>query len=435
MALSSTVHWDVRVGGNNANGGGFNFSSTGTDYTQRDTPQVVYTDLVIGGTNTNLTSAANPFTSAHVGNVINITGGTGFTTGRYEIMSVAGSTATMDRAVGTASSTGGTGNLGGGLQTLQTAHTARVAGNVIWLKTGTYTLTVEFGTTTNVSVYGYGTAHGDNGRATVTTATDSINLFQFSAGGVDEYSFRNLDLTNTATTKGNGFQNNNFNGPPFLSVSNCTLTGFNEGIVATNNSMNITLDQVSIVNSVSRAINFGAGFLRAYGCNFKGTTSSAVVFTNTGGGRVLIFLVSCLITGSAQEGIKTDSAGGDWQVVLINCTVAGNTLHGIHSGAATANVVYPGYTVLNSVIYGNGGYGWNMSVASVSKLCGFFSYANAFGGNTSGARNNVPAGIGEITLTANPFTNSAGGDYTLNNTAGGGALCRGAGYPNPFPGT
>jgi hypothetical protein len=48
--------------------------------------QIAYTDLVIGATTTNLTSAGNPFTSAHVGNTINITSGT--TTGFLDIGAV-----------------------------------------------------------------------------------------------------------------------------------------------------------------------------------------------------------------------------------------------------------------------------------------------------------------------------------------------------------
>lgn len=70
-----------------------------------------YTDIVINGAdNTIITSAAQPFTSAHVGLSIKITGGTGFTAGTYEVLSVAGGNATLDAAVGTVASTGGTGH-------------------------------------------------------------------------------------------------------------------------------------------------------------------------------------------------------------------------------------------------------------------------------------------------------------------------------------
>ena len=88
MAFTATTEWDVRTTGSDSNGGAFDTASTGTDYSQRDTPLISYTDLVIGSTNTQLTSAANPFTAAHVGNIINVTGGTGFTVQRVQVVSV-----------------------------------------------------------------------------------------------------------------------------------------------------------------------------------------------------------------------------------------------------------------------------------------------------------------------------------------------------------
>lgn len=66
------------------------------------------TDLVIGSTNTQVTSAARPFSSSDVGRWLIITAGTNFTTGPARIVSVSGVTAQIDRAAGTASSTGGT---------------------------------------------------------------------------------------------------------------------------------------------------------------------------------------------------------------------------------------------------------------------------------------------------------------------------------------
>lgn len=84
------------------------------DYSRTATARYTYTDLVIDAvTNTKVTSAANPFTQKDVGNVINITGGTGFTVDRYVIHSVAAGVATLNSAVGTLGATGGTGTLGG----------------------------------------------------------------------------------------------------------------------------------------------------------------------------------------------------------------------------------------------------------------------------------------------------------------------------------
>lgn len=86
----------------------------GVDYSGFATPRVQFTDLVIGATSTQFTSAANPVTVAMIGNVVAITDGIGFIRQRVIITDLTGAaTAVCDKSVGTASSTGGTGNLGG----------------------------------------------------------------------------------------------------------------------------------------------------------------------------------------------------------------------------------------------------------------------------------------------------------------------------------
>ena len=41
--------------------------------------------------------------------------------------------------------------------------------------------------------------------------------------------------------------------------------------------------------------------------------------------------------------------------------------------------------------------------------------------------------IDPIALSANPFTDTANGDFTLNSEAGGGALLKGKGIPTTLP--
>ena len=94
----------------------------------------------------------------------------------------------------------------------------------------------------------------------------------------------------------------------------------------------------------------------------------------------------------------------------------------------------------NNVYYGNSLYGLNLTAAFAATIANntkIVDANNAFGGNTSGARNNVAAGAAEVTLTGDPCTNAASGDFTLNSTAGAGAACRGVGWPSalPYPGS
>ena len=76
------------------------------------TPAFSYTDLVIQGTNTQVTSINRPFLATDVGKTLTITGGTGFTPGTPTISSVStAGIATLSGSAGTAFSQGGTATL------------------------------------------------------------------------------------------------------------------------------------------------------------------------------------------------------------------------------------------------------------------------------------------------------------------------------------
>jgi hypothetical protein len=414
MALSATTQWDVRTTGSDSNGGGFDPASTGTDYSQQDSPQVAYTDLVIGATTTQLTSSAHPFTSAHVGNVMKITGGTGFTVQRVQINSVSSGVATCDKSCGTASSTGGTGNLGGSVATPGAAPL--VAGNTLWLKTGTYTLTVPlFPGQIQWNLYGYSSTHGDNGTATLTTATDSTPLIHTPAG--QPFNIANIAFTNTATTKSDGMTGGG-SGADQMTVTNCSFTGLVNGI----NAYGTTL--LAVHNT---AITGGSGNAIA--------TSGALIVSDSfisGNGVGLsissspnAFVINTVIVNGTGNGIFMNGAG---VFTLLNSTVANNASHGISVNGSLVGL----FRFQSNVVYGNGGKGINGTGLTYSSL---FLSNNAWGSNASGNYGTgIPAGAGDKTLTADPFTNSAGGDYSLNSTAGGGALCKGAGFPGVFPG-
>ena len=113
-----------------------------------------------------------------------------------------------------------------------------------------------------------------------------------------------------------------------------------------------------------------------------------------------------------------------------------NTSDGLSSPGSTYLQVP--ITIYNNVFYGNGGYGVNFGGLSPSALPRYgLIVDNAFRSNTSGNYNlgslgySVGVSLGDITLTANPFTSA--GVFTLNSTAGGGALLKAAGFPGVTP--
>jgi hypothetical protein len=132
-------------------------------------------------------------------------------------------------------------------------------------------------------------------------------------------------------------------------------------------------------------------------------------------------------TGGSSVGITLASSGA---ATLLFNVIYGNGSHGIST--VTAALVRGALVARNNIVMSNGGYGWDQVSVIVRPDFPWIDY-NAFYNNTSGARNNINASPNDVTLTADPFTNAAGADFTLNNTAGGGAACRVAGFPGVLP--
>jgi hypothetical protein len=425
MAFASTTQWDVRTTGSDSNGGGFDTSSSGTDYSLQDSPQITYTDMVIDGTtNTKFTSAGNPVTSAHVGNVINVTSGTGFTVQRVQIVSQAAGVATCDKSLGTLSSTGGNGKLGGSLLVPITAINLMVTSNTTHIKSGTYTKTTNstFSGTPNGPLYivGYGTTHNDGGtKPLLTTATNNIDNFRVGIGNNGLVRFVNISFSSTAGTPGFGLA---ANGQCQLIVISCIFAGHKNAING-DNFGNITNFAQGIVLIGSEIKN-----CTSHGIFQNGTTAifDSWIHGCTGDGCVTVSLI-CVrsIISSNSVGLIGYSAGNPvnaGNAWLSESCLVSNSSDGIQSANAYLS---------NCIVYGNGGWGVNGSGGAASGHANFF---NAFGSNTSGAYQNFMTGLSEVTLTANPFTNSGTGDFSLNSTAGGGPLLKQLGFPGAFPG-
>ena len=440
--------WDVRPAtGSDSNGGGFDpgVSVPGTDYSQQTSPQVTFTDLVIGATTTQLTSVLNPFTSAHVGNVINITSGTGFTVQRLEILSVSGVTATCDKSAGTTASTGGHGKLGGSLATVSQAVTLAIASNSIYLL-GTYTVTsaqaislVSAGLPTYV--IGYSSTHGDGGQATWTTATNSVHLINPS--GANGLNFVNIRFTNTAGTPLDAIHPTTSNASQ-LSFVNCYFSGFRYAINGNYSVdygiVNLLIDSCEITACTTDGIISSGGI----------TVLASYIHGNTGFGINqgtatqcapvnLTILNSVIKSNSGTAGVSGNGTASPYiPVVIVNCAFINNTGDGLRMAGNGGGQIL---LLWNCIIDSNGGYGVRYSIGSSTFFWGPSFRNNAYGSgstaNTSGDMGGSPAPVkdaSDVVLTADPFTSRSTGDFSLNSTAGGGAACKGAGYPTVIPG-
>lgn len=426
--------WTVRTSGNNTNGGAFDpgVVAPGTDGTL--TSAVAYTDIVVGGTTTQITSVLHPFSSTSPGNFINITSGAGCTTGWFEIVSVSGSTATLNSSAGTGASVC-SGNYGGSLLTIQQAYTNIVTNNgeTVWCS-GSYTITSGTTFTSNVAVatIGFTSAKGDGGNCTITTATNSVNIFT-DQGGVP-YFFQNLILSNTAGTplaafscQGNG---------EAVTMDHVKMTGFK---IAADGATGgpcrvLNLHTVDISGSTVTAVSNTGITLIDGASNIHGNTSTGSAGTIYQGGSVSsLTMIDSLCTGNTGECIEMSGNAGS--LFVKNNTFYNNTGDCIDFQTGSNTV-----TIENNIFDTCGGFG--IDAANSGQLVWMIAN-NAGRNNTSGNYSTFALSGGQIAQVTNvgwispsvsPFTNASGGNFALNSTAGGGAACKAAGIPGAFPG-
>src|SRR5690348_5802381 len=101
MPMAATIVFEVRTGGSDLNGGGFNSAAAGTDRSQQTAPQVTIDNAAITCTTPAANSNTLTFTAgyvpsaADVGNIVQIAGGTNINAGFYEITAQSSTTWTL----------------------------------------------------------------------------------------------------------------------------------------------------------------------------------------------------------------------------------------------------------------------------------------------------------------------------------------------------
>lgn len=407
MAITSTTVWEVETGGDDTNAGGFNPSrgGGGVDHSLSTSPHVVIDGATITFTLTVSTTigtvAGYTVHAEDLGNLVRITGGT-MTAGIYEIIAVnTGSNRwTIDRSGGTNTQTG-TGRMGGCLATPGMLPESMVSGNLAWIKAGTYTMSTSTPGAGGPVAFGngawtvecYSSTRGDKGTATLHCgAQTSVVAFTMTST-----SNALMSLCKYLIADGNsGSGNNGFLGyTGHTYFIGCQATGFN--------------------NTTSE-----------YG--FTTGTAHECLASSCGTGFNIIAR-SCVATTCNVGFVGT----------TYNCIAYGNTSHGV-SAVSNQN---------NTISYGNGGSGFNFPTSNATAIhqncISVNNTSYGYGGLTTSAGlincahfgNSAPTNgtprfqINTITLTADPFVNSAASDFRLNTTAGGGAACRGVALTIP----
>lgn len=430
-AITPATVWEVRgPAGSPTNGAGFDASMGGVDMSvydnknaagcsscQSSTANLSTTDAVTNNTAT-VTSATASFTADLKGNTIYLSG-TGTTTGRYQVLSVNSPTSiTVDRATG---STGGTAvgmNIGGALAQIHNVSDA-VPGNKVWFRS--YTMSSSqlppAGSTGNLIVYeGYTSSRGDGGPAVITfgAASQAFTLPSYVVLKNATVNCNSQASTTGLNTSGTGqiIQRLTVNG-------NCASHPIN---IASSNGV---LSDVLLIGHTSAAsvINVAGGGWRMFDVTIVGNSIQPVTL-GTGAYSAWINPIF------ANNGTGNDcmSLAG---TVSLSVSVVNGVFYGCRNGIyGTGTDALNGLMASGNIFANNAGYGISAGTgtnwASSRELASDF---NAYWNNASGARYNYPAGANDVTLTANPFANAASNDFSLNNTAGGGAALRAAGFP------
>lgn len=415
MALSVNTVWEVRSAGTDTNGGGFVTGSGGTDYSQQNSKNTAGSDIsvtnAVGAGSTTITSATANFSTAIVGNLIYLTGGTGsLVAAWYQVISRSSvTTITIDRAV--AVGTGITMNIGGALGSIGgTAVAGVLAGNIVYVQAGTFSISTA---TTNVSGGAISLAilivfAGYSTNRTLSN-TDTKPLFQFGAASTSLFITRGLvynmafDGNAQTAARVSGAADSTFYG-------NCSFTNLN------------TAAGGGTYNGCSATANSAAVFIG--GCtNCEAYANTATPFTTPSS------FVACLSynnTGATTDGFIVAGSA----VTIINCSAYGNGRAGFQWNAASRSCAMINCHAENNTTWGFD----NLSGAGVGTgqmLVNCSAY-----NNTSGTISNVSkASISNfITVTVGSVFVSAGtNNFALNNTTNQGALLRAAAFPALFP--
>lgn len=383
--------------------------SWGVDYSQQNAPQYSLTGLTTAAANAIILTGSASVNM--IGNGLFITAGTNFTTGVYQVNSVsAGVSITVDRTCTSAAGVAGTAGVGGGFASPGFASSISPSSGLLFLNYNASAFSIT-SATTNIAAgciaaaglfnfVGYDTtrtvANTDANRPTiqtnVSTATQVQNASTWAA-------FQNVIFdgnSQTASKVCNGsvlFHNcqiknfNTANGGNPVHLSYCTYTG----------------------NSV--ALTCGA-----FASEFYANTATPVAGVQAGGD-----FVSCLFY--ANTGATTDGCSLAATQSAIGCVAYNNGRDGF---TLLGNRQSP---LVNCISTQNGRYGANNGTGFLMFMVNFATF-----NNTSGATNGTPlTSINPITMTGDPFTNASGNVFSLNSTAGAGALLRALGFPATFP--
>lgn len=404
------------------------------DYSQTASPTTANTLTGLTSAGAGLVVLCTTSTVAMIGNGIQITGGTNFNTGIYNVSNVSiGVNMTLVGPTNADSGVGasGTANVGGALASLNTATANSVSGgNFIFVASGTYNVTsaiiLSAGQNSAVlSTWGYHSIRGDNDgtKPIIQCNASSVTLFTPSMGNRCQL-FKNLYFSGNAQTSSKWFSagTNSSGSGSQINVVNCVFDGFSTQVQTANGMESWVFEGCEIKNltsSFSASASVALINCYAHGCTSVFATATATLICEN--------CIFSSITGATTDCLIFQASSNNY---VNNCT-----FYNIGRDAITVNAVTTNMQtgVVSNCIFDT--IGRNVVTYGTASAHSILWSNNATHSITGTGITGVKALISPaIVLGGIPFNNAASGDFSLNNTASAGTLCRATGIPGVFPG-
>lgn len=435
MAVPATAVWRVRTGGNSANGGAFDSTAAGVDYTQQDAAQATWTtSLSMAGTTTLTDSGGNNlFTSQMIGNAVNVGGLFYFITGYTNANNV-----TVDRS---ATFTNQSGRVGGALADFFTIHNNATAthgkvvpGNKIYIRgagsempgSNDYSTTGFYTPVSGDLTSGPIWLIGENGRPRI--AGDGLMWNTSNYMRVKNLYFA-ADGTNGSASSNSIWLATGSN----LTAENCCFDSQSEAIpcLKMQSRGGRIIDSEFWSGSTSPTssatgigIITGEAEVQIIGCYIHHLRGDGIQMLGS------THVENCLVAKNVGNGINVTAA----YTSGITGQITGNTIddndgHGITIADADSISIL---TVYNNLITNHNQaskYGLTLGTGTTAlndRRKTFIDY-NAYYNNTSNY-NAISAGDNDVSLSADPYTDASTEDWSLNDTAGGGAAAKEVGF-------
>jgi len=367
------------------------------DHTQSSIARTSGSDLIVDATVTRVYSPTYTFTTPDISNIINISGGVGWTQGFYTITGIAGSMAIINASPGLAGTTGGVWALGGANNSPSTAPLVIQTGG-IWIKAGSYTTGTGFTIGDRTFLYGYNNLRGDkprgDDRPLLLAGGPNITMIWNRNGASIMNSIAHIRISGNGYSNVTGLAHGNSRNQVHNVKASLCITGFNS---SSNNSFS---------EAVDCSVGFSGGYL--YGCVAIGCTS--VGFSNgLQIGAANLLAIRCNIGFQGADLVLSNS-------IAYKCATG---FYMNNNGCQYVNCVAVGCTT--------NGFNVNFWNNRMIQCSGYNNAANLLAGGYMQLDN-------FINLTQNPFNDPDNNDFRLNDLPGGGALLKANGGFGYIPG-